>query len=457
MNKPKIEDHERNLMPLESGFDKLLSPFEVFFRSQSVTGIALLFAALLAFFLANSSYRPVYEAISHLQFGVSFDQKEINFSLHHWVNHGLMAVFFFVLGMEIKREVLVGDLRDLRHSSLVVFMALGGMIAPAAIYVLLTVSTEGLRGWGIPMATDTAFALGVLSLLGRRAPRTAAILLSALAIVDDIGAVLVITLFYTENIDLIFLGWALCVFLLLIGLNISGARRPFFYLIGGVLLWWFVLRSGVHATLAGIMVAMVVPTRPYAKTEWFVKRMDQVVKRFRALDRTDKSIFEKQNQHHLVEQAQEIALKTATPLQHWSSVLDRPVSLAIMPLFAFLNAGVELPESTGELIKSPVMWATALGLLLGKVVGISSFAWLCLKFNLASLPKGLNFGHIFGLSLLGGMGFTMSLFIAALAFAGQPQLLAYAKLGILAASLLAAVFGACLFVWLNRRPAVAAA
>jgi len=452
MTQPEIKEHEREHAPLERSFQKLLTPFEIFLNSQSTSGIVLLCAALLAFFLANSEFRSVYESFNQLPLSLSLGDWRISHSLQHWVNDGLMVLFFFVLGLEIKRECLVGDLSDIRQAGLVICMALGGMLVPASLYALFTYSGEAdlMRGWGIPMATDTAFALGILALLGSRAPRSAAVVLSALAIVDDIGAVLVIGLFYTEQINVPALVNAGLVVLLLFIFNIVGIRRPLFYLAGGLVLWWFILHSGVHATAAGVLAAMAVPTRPYAGTSWFIRRMGRLVQRFEELDKPDQSILEEHRQHDLAEQAQQIAMKTTTPLQHWGSALDKPVSLTIMPLFAFLNAGVAIPSSLTELQGSPVMLGTAAGLVIGKATGICAFAWLGVRTGLTSLPKGLTFTHIAGLSLLAGIGFTMSLFIAALAFESQPALLVQAKLGILYGSLIAGVLGTGLLVLTHR-------
>jgi len=446
MGQPKIDEHERNHAPLERGFKKLLTPFEIFFKNQSTAGLLLLIAALLALLLANSGYQAIYESINQLPFSLALGDWRVSYSLHHWVNDGLMVLFFFVLGLEIKRECLVGDLSNIRHSSLVICMALGGMLAPAGVYALIVDSGAGMRGWGIPMATDTAFALAILVLLGKRVPPTAAVLLSALAIVDDIGAVMVISLFYTEQIHTIALFAALMTLFALFGGNLLGIRRALFYSAGGLLLWWFILHSGIHATTAGILAALCVPTRPHAETSWFIRRMRQLVNRFEKIDSPNQSILKAQRQHKLAEQAQQIALKATTPLQHWGSVLDRPISLTILPLFAFLNAGIAFSSHSVPLIGSPVMMGTALGLVAGKAIGITTFAWICVRANIASLPEGVNFTHIAGLSFLAGIGFTMSLFIAALAFENQPILLAQAKMGILMGSLVAGVLGVILFI-----------
>ncbi len=325
------------------------------------------------------------------------------------------------------------------------------MLAPALIYVALVGSDIGLRGWGIPMATDTAFAVGALALMGSRVPRATVVLLAALAIVDDIGAVLVISLFYTGDIAVDALMAAGGVFLVMIGFNLMGVRRAIFYLIGGLLLWWFVQRSGIHPTTAGILAAMTVPARPYAGKGWFKRRITTLLRFFERVDSRDHAILERDIEHDVVEEMQDLAKKTTTPLQHWQSMLDRPVNLGIVPLFAFLNAGVAVGGELENLIGGRVFWGTAAGLVLGKGLGISLFAWLALRFGWARLPPQLQLAHVVGLGLLAGMGFTMSLFISALAFADHPALAAQAKLGILAGSALAGMLGMAILYGASRR------
>tara|TARA_R110002012_G_scaffold226556_1_gene398711 strand:- start:8 stop:1456 length:1449 start_codon:yes stop_codon:yes gene_type:complete len=449
----QLQDKDRELAPLERKFSHFICSFEQFFKSQATASITLLLAAIAAMVIANSQWHEAYEEISHMAFSISLGDFAISHSLHTWVNDGLMVLFFFLLGLEIKYECLVGDLKDFRDSSLVIAMAIGGMLLPAGIYagVALTGVDEALRGWGIPMATDTAFALGILALLGSKAPRSAAVTLSALAIVDDMGAVAVIGLFYTENIHLTSLMYAGVTLGGLFALNVLGFRRPIFYLVGGILLWWFVLQSGVHATAAGILAALAVPTKPYAQSTWFATNMRSVLNRFEKNDRKDKSILEQQDQHELVEQAQDIAAMTTTPIQRWGHVLNRPVSLIILPIFAFINAGVALPDDLSKIFDSVVFIGVASAMVLGKVIGISLFAWIAIKSGFSRLPNGLAFGHVFALACLAGVGFTMSLFIASLGFAGHPELLAQAKLGILAGSILAAIIGTSLFLMMKHK------
>ncbi len=441
MSNTIVPNHERKHAPLERPLDDLANSFERFFKNQSSTGLLSVFCASAALILANSNYQPLYEALTHIPVGFYVNQFAIEHSLHHWVNDGLMVLFFFILGLEIKHEFLAGDLRDIRQSTLVLFMAAGGMVFPALIYAAFTFDGPGISGWGIPMATDTAFALGALAALGSRVPRSAAVILSALAIVDDIGAVMVIGIFYTEQLNYYaLLNGALTLSALFL-LNALGIRKPFFYLVGGIVLWWFVQRSGIHPTTAGILAALCVPARPYADTSWFSRRVRTLLRRFDKLDHPDQSILEEHRQHKIVEEIHEVAEQTTTPLQHWANRLDKPVVLIIVPLFAFLNAGVILPSDVASTLDAPILHGTIAGFIIGKGLGISIFAFIALRFGLAKLPIGMHFGHIVGLGFLAGMGFTMSLFIATLAFEGQSTLLAQAKIGVLSASAVALVVG----------------
>ena len=448
---PKTIYKTQDRAPLEPHLNRVLSPFDQFLRSQYATGVLLITATIIALVLANSGYSEFYQSIGHLPLGFFLGDLNIQHSLHTWCNDGLMVFYFFLLGMEIKRERLAGGLRDIRQASLIIFMAIGGMLVPALIFTLFNYHATSINGWGIPMATDTAFALGVLALLGTRAPKAAALLLSALAIVDDMGAVLIIGLFYTDHLNF---SMFISVIIALSGLfllNRSGVRLPLPYLIFGIFLWWSVLQSGVHATVAGVLAALAIPVRPKTKTRWFIRKMRSLIARFEAIDRPDKSILEQNRQHEMVEKALDIARSTTTPVQHWSSALDRPISLAIIPLFAFLNAGVALPSNPMSLLNSSTMLGVTAGLVLGKAFGICSMAWLSTRLGIASLPEGMRFIHIVGLSFLAGIGFTMALFIATLAFEHQSQLLAEAKLGILLGSAIAGAAGIFVFLWANKR------
>lgn len=446
---PTIPEAERKRAPLERSLTTVLTPFQSFIKNQSTSGLLLCFAALLALVLANSPYRTFYESLNALEFGIFLGNHHLSFSLNQWVNDGLMVIFFFLLGLEIKRECLVGDLNQPRYAGFIVVIALGGILLPAMIYsslILFCDYPQAMRGWGIPLATDTAFALGILALLGHRVPAKLAAVLSAYSIVDDIGAILVITLFYTESVNWVMLYLALFSVLLLYGFNLIGFRKPFWYFLVGVLLWRFMAESGMHATTAGILAAFAVPTKPYAKKSWFIRQMRKIVNRFEAINAREQTIFAEDEQHRLTEQAIAVAEKTHTPLQHWSSVLEKPVMRLILPLFAFLNAGIALPHSHITSLGSPIIISIVLALFIGKSVGVSSFAAIYIHKSRFQLPSEVTFKHLVGMSFLSGIGFTMSLFIAALAFSDAPQYLLQAKVGILLGSLLSAMVSIVLLV-----------
>jgi NhaA family Na+:H+ antiporter len=300
------------------------------------------------------------------------------------------------------------------------------------------------------MATDAAFAISILTLLGAKAPRAIFVILTGLAIVDDMGAVAVISLFYTEQIVGESLAWAGLTLLSILLMNLLGIRKPIFYLAGGILLWWFILQSGVHATTAGILAAMMVPTRPHANKIWFRKKMESVVENFKEMDDPHKSIIENGKQHALAEEAEDIAKLSTAPILRWGSTLDKPVSLIILPLFAFLNAGVMLPTAIPKVADASITLAIMLALVLGKGIGISLFAWLGLKMGLVRLPPSVCFSQIVGVGFLAGVGFTMSLFISVLAFEGQAELIEQAKLGILLGSLIAGMLGVLILLFSSK-------
>ncbi|GHB79214.1 Na(+)/H(+) antiporter NhaA [Psychrosphaera saromensis] len=345
------------------------------------------------------------------------------------------------------RGFFFGAISNLKDAGLVIVMAIGGMVLPALIYIgiIWLSDTNAYQGWGIPMATDTAFAIVILTLMGTKAPKAAAVLLTGLAIVDDMGAVAVIGLFYTEQIVVQSLVWAGITLLFLFLLNILGIRKPIFYFTGALLLWWFILQSGVHATTAGLLAAMMVPTRPYAKKKWFRNKMSDVIEDFQDMDKPNPPILANEQQHALAMQAEDIAKSNTIPILRWGSALDKPVTLIILPLFAFLNAGVLLPTEIPNFNDTIVTLAIMFGLVLGKGIGISLFAWVSLKIGLVRLPPDIHFYHIVGIGFLAGIGFTMSLFISALAFAGQPALIEQAKLGILFGSIIAGILGFIIF------------
>ena len=432
--------------PWEKAFKKVSTPFEHFLHAQTTTGMVLMFMTILALILANSPIAETYAHFFHTKVDLTVGSWELSHTIHHWINDGLMAIFFFIIGLEIKREVLVGELSNIKVAILPILAAIGGMLIPALIYFSITSGTEGAGGWGIPMATDIAFAISALVLLGKRVPPALVTFLVALAIVDDLGAVLVIALFYTEQIHMLPLGLAGGAFLILVMFNRFGIHMILPYFIVGLLMWFFMLESGVHATIAGVIAALAIPSKPKRSPGSF--RQDAKV----LLDEYDSyAIDEKEG---MSERQKAILLKLednindiGTPAARLENDLHLPVALIVIPLFALANAGIAIDfSSIGTTIMTPVSMGIIAGLILGKVLGIFGVAWLAIKLKLATLPQGSTMNQIFGVAFLGGIGFTMSIFVADLAFMGSPELIFQAKVGILAASLFAGLFG---YSWLR--------
>jgi len=434
--------------PLEARLERIITPFQEFTRDQTTGSILLILCTLVALGLANSPFANSYENLVDMHFGFVLGDWSLTMSLRHWINDGLMSLFFFVLGLEIKREILVGELNNPQQSFPIILAALGGMLAPALIFYLFNSGTTAVHGWGIPMATDTAFAVGILALLGRRIPLALITFLTALAIIDDLGAIMVIGIFYTESISLPYLTTAGLLLLALVVCNIAGFRHPLIYVIGGGIIWLAMLGSGVHASVAGILVALTVPARPKRNSDWFVQRTRKLINEFEDIENESaNSILSDVEQHAVVERVQDSAEKASTPLRRWERALETPVALLVMPIFALANAGIAVNiDSLSALSADPLALGIIVGLVAGKSIGISVFAWLALKLKFGRLLQGINMNHIIGIGLLGGMGFTMSIFIAGLGFANNPEALLAAKSAILMASLLAGITG---YLWLR--------
>jgi NhaA family Na+:H+ antiporter len=431
--------------------ERLIKPFALFAKQASAGGIVLLACAVVALLWANSPLSEYYFRLWSIPVEVRFGNLvDIDKPLLLWINDSLMAVFFFLVGMEIKRELLVGELRSPRKAMLPMAAAVGGMVVPALIYASLNWGTPEIRGWGIPMATDIAFALGALALLGTRAPLALKVFLTALAIVDDLGAVLVIALFYTENLKVNALLYSLLFWGAMIAMNRLGVRSGLAYFLMSVGMWYFMLKSGVHATVAGVLGAFAIPVRSRIDPELFIVRVREYLNQF---DQpiTERTIILSPEQQSAVEAIEREALRVQSPLQRLEHRLHYFVAFFVMPIFALANAGVTLGGEDGLNWTSRVIWGVALGLLIGKPLGIALFSWLAVRLGLAQLPQGINFVHIVGVGFLGGIGFTMALFIAGLAFRGDE--LNYAKLGILAGSALAGAIGFMMLrIWTKPQP-----
>lgn len=432
--------------PWEKSFDKILTPFEEFIHQQTTSGLLLMAMAVIALILANGPLAEGYAHFMHTPISFNAGSWSLEMSLHHFINDGLMALFFFIVGLELKREILVGELATLRNAVLPIGAAIGGMVVPALIYFAINPEGDASRGWGIPMATDIAFAIGALALLASRVPKALITFLVALAIVDDLGAVIVIAVFYTEAIAFGPLAVAAGLFGVLLLFNLSGIRKTAPYLIVAALLWYALLQSGVHATLAGILGALSVPAIPKYKPEIFSEHVKELMQRFDASHKPGKSIMTNDELRAVVQTLENGVHSVEAPLQRLEHAWHMPVAFIVIPIFALANAGIPLSlDSLGETMMHPVLLGVSLGLILGKFIGITGVSWLLLKLGVATLPKDTRFTQIAGVSLLAGIGFTMSIFVAELGFAGQAEYLLMAKTGILAASLLTGIAG---FIWL---------
>ena len=424
--------------------------FARFFRSEASGSVLLLAATLVALGWANSPWAELYDRLLHLELGVSQGGVTYALSLQHWVNDGLMALFFFVVGLEIKRELVVGHLSSLRGAVLPVAAALGGVVLPAGIYAALNAGGPSARGWGIPMATDIAFALGVLALLGSRVPAGLKVFLTALAIADDLAAVLVIALFYTEQIHLGPLLTAGGLYALLALASRLGVRSVPVYAVLACGVWIATLSSGVHATVAGVLVALVVPVRARIEPGEFLSVVRGRLADLEASDLSRESMARDRRQLELIGDLHQTSGAFLPPALALETALHPVTAYLVLPLFALFNAGVKLEGSVGAALASPVSLGILLGLFVGKQVGITLASWLAVRLGTADLPEGVTLLEIYGASVLGGIGFTMSIFIGGLAFP-DAGLLGAAKLGILAASALAGVAGYLLLRLVLRR------
>lgn len=423
----------------------LISPFQRFARLEAAGGLLLLACTALALIWANSAWAGSYFGLWQTKLTVGVPALTISKPLLLWINDGLMALFFFLVGLEIKREVLVGELASVRKATFPVVGAIGGVIGPAAIFWMLNKGGPGAAGWAIPTATDIAFALGILAMLGSRVPTGLKVVLAALAIVDDIAAILMIAFFYTADIYVVSLAVAGGALLLLIALNLAGARHPVWYVLPGLVLWVAMLKSGVHATIAGVVVAMTIPAQRRIDLSAYVGHCDGILQKMRG---AGASVAEAG-----VQSIEDASDKVQTPLHQLEHALLPWVTFFIMPIFALANAGVVFAGGFGALLE-PVSAGIILGLIFGKTIGIFSATWLAVKLGLASLPDRVRWSQMLGLGLLGGIGFTMSLFIGGLAY-DSPALLDSAKMGVLCGSAIAGVSGFALLRWLGQRDQVA--
>lgn len=427
----------------KSGLDiYLLLPIKGFIQKQTSVGLFLIFSAFLAMIIANSSFSDDYHSFWKQRIYLGFNDFLIEKSLLHWINDGLMSLFFFMVGLELKKEIWNGELSDIRKAALPVAAAIGGMLFPALIYLAINAGSHSVSGWGVPMATDIAFALGILYLLGDRVPWSLKVFLTAIAIVDDLGAVFVIAFFYTSQVSIANLAIGFFFLLVLILANYIGIRNSIFYAIMGIGGFWLaILLSGVHTTIAAVLAAFAIPNTKrintmlfLRKSKWLIYEIDKRRKNNRKSQKSEEEIF------NTIEKFSLLVKDATPPLQRIENSLNPFVSFVVLPIFAFANAGVTINGDFSTYFQSPVALGIILGLLLGKFVGVVLFTRLMVYFKICKLPKAVQWNHIYGIGILAAIGFTMSLFITDLAFTDE-AFLSQAKLGILSASLVAGIIG----------------
>jgi NhaA family Na+:H+ antiporter len=411
--------------------------FQRFVRTEALSGLTLLSCAVLALIAANSPWASLYSHLWEMRLPVGSDQL-LTLTLHQWINDGLMALFFLLVGLEIKRELVAGELSSPAKAALPIVAAIGGVAVPALLYSSFNASGPGAHGWGIPMATDIAFALGVLALIAPNASVGLKVFLAALAIVDDMVAVLVIAIFYSNSIAWGALGWAALVLLFLIGLNLSRVTKLWPYLFAGAVLWFFVHESGIHPTIAGVVLAMTIPARTRLNAAEFSEEARSLMEEFDRSETGDLLVLTSKGQQEALFSLNRASEAATAPILRLEHALHRFSAFFVMPLFAFANAGVEL---VGPILHREVAVGVLVGLVIGKPAGVTAASFLAVKTGIAKLPAGMRWSELHGAAWLAGIGFTMSLFIAMLAFPDS-AFVATAKMAILGGSLLAGVIGA---------------
>ncbi len=424
--------------------NKPISHFAItrFINEQTIGGVILIITTIVALYWSNSSFHESYHNLWH-NFKVGFVWGKIDMvgSLHHWINDGLMAIFFFTVGLEIKREIMGGELNSVKKATLPIFAAIGGMIVPAILYAVVSINNpEYINGWGIPMATDIAFALGLMAMFGKRVNINLKIFLTALAIADDLGAVLVIAFFYTETIVYTELITASIFMSVLIAANFAGVRRTLFYAIVGFSgVWVAFMLSGVHATIAGVLIAFTIPARTKIDEDIFMTKLSSYITSFKKEPPTENNLLSNK-QVDILSDIEKLNDMAHTPLQKLEHALHPIITFFILPVFALCNAGVHIDGSIFNMLNHPVSIGIIVGLLFGKFIGISVFSRIVVKLKLATLPNGVNWMQIYGAAFLAGIGFTMSMFISELAFTSKSNV-EIAKVGIMTASLISAIVG----------------
>lgn len=421
---------------------QLRTSYQSFIRNESTAGVILLVCAIIALVIANIPGLQFLQKVWDVEASIKIGNFELGMSLLYWINDALMAVFFFVVGLEIKREMLVGELAQPKHAMLPIMAALGGMIFPALIFTLFNHGTPSSHGWGIPMATDIAFAIGVLALLGKRCPVGLKVFLTALAIVDDLGSIVVLAIFYPSHaISLMYLLYAAIVLVILIIYNRTGVHQPMIYIITGLFLWYFVYKSGIHATIAGVLLAATIPAKTRINEVRFYVSSKYLVEKFKQASHGQVNVLSNSEQLTALHQLNEKVDAINPLMNRFESALHPMVNFLIMPLFALANAGVRFGgQSFASDHVSTVALGIFFGLLVGKPLGIFLFSWISVKCKIAKLPDGTNWKQLAAMGVVGGIGFTMSLFIDNLAFS-DPVMSEIGKASILVTSFLAAILG----------------
>ncbi len=416
----------------------ILTPFQKFVKIESLSGMLLMGATILAMTWANSSYSESYNALWQYKIGISSQNFELTKPLILWINDGLMAIFFFLIGLEIKRELLIGELNSIRKAAFPLFAAVGGMLIPLAFFLLLNQNPETANGWGIPMATDIAFSLAILTLLGDRVPLSLKIFLTAFAIVDDLGAVLVIAIFYSESINWMLIAYSIILLLFLFFLSYKNIYSKYLSLTIGIIVWFLFLKSGLHPTIAGVLLAFTIPIRQKIDLGTYITELSGIITRIKDCPPNENSILNKK-QISQIDDLEDWTEQVQSPLQHLEHKLHNWVAFFIMPVFALANAGVVF--SMNMKLDIPLIINIVLALFLGKFIGVTLLSILGIKLKLAEFPEGVNYWQLVGISILAGVGFTMSIFIANLAFAEHTVFIDSAKVGILIGSLISGIVG----------------
>ncbi len=415
-----------------------LTPFQKFVKIESFSGILLLCSTIFALIWANSSAGDIYQSILNYKIGIQSEHFKLVKPLILWVNDGLMAIFFFLIGLEIKRELLVGELNSAKKAAFPFFAAIGGMIFPVILYLILNNNPATTNGWGIPMATDIAFALAVLMVLGDRVPLSLKVFLTAFAIVDDLGAVLTIAIFYTSEIKVALLLYALVILAVLFVLSYLKLYSKYVVVLLGIIIWYLFLKAGIHPTIAGVLIAFSIPISQRIKGASFTRQLTDLTTKFCAAENSNTSILSNE-QIAIMDELESVSESVHSPLQHLEHKLHGIVAYFIIPIFALFNAGVVL--TGGINIEVPLAFNIAFALIIGKMIGVTLMTIVGIKSGLATLPDDITYTHIIGASFIAGIGFTMSIFIGNLAFASHKEFIDSAKIGILAGSTISGLIG----------------